>query len=159
MNTRLVITLLVVGACTAVARSPLTHAESAQRPDSLVASAHHGREPEVRVDTRLGVRVDSQAVRFAFDVANTGKKRVELAFPSGQAYDFVVLDSIGREVWRWGAHRMFTQALQTKLLGSGDEMRVAETLDSKMPPGRYVAVATLRSSNFPAVERVPFVVQ
>jgi hypothetical protein len=113
----------------------------------------------VRIDTRLGVRVEPRDIQFAFDVANTGSKNVELSFPSGQSYDIAVLDSVGREVWRWGKDRMFTSALQTKTIGSGDTLRVAERLDAPIKPGHYVAVATLRSSNFPATDRVPFVVQ
>src|SRR5207244_1976390 len=41
------------------------------------------------------------AVHFQLRVTNSTSKRVELTFASGQAYDFIIVDSIGREIWRW----------------------------------------------------------
>lgn len=107
----------------------------------------------------FGVRADRNAVRFDLSVINVGKKHVELAFPNGEAYDFVVLDSAGREVWRWRNGRMFTQTVRTKLLGTGDGMRVDERWDRPNLRGRYTAVATLNSSNHPVERRVDFELQ
>ena len=90
---------------------------------------------------------------------NTSKKRVEITFPSGQTYDFVVLDSAGQEVWRWGSDRMFTQAVRNKLLAAGESLDFEETLNSgPLPPGKYTARATLTSANFPLVEEAEFLV-
>ncbi len=167
MNTRFVIPLLCVGAL-ALACSTRTHSERAVTPSALATlagqttSAVHprGRTPaSPRLASSFGVHVDSSRVHFALDVANVGDKHVELAFPTGQAYDFVVDDSLGREVWRWAKGRMFTQAMRTKLLGTGDDMRIDETWDHPRLHGRYVAVAMLHSSNYPVEERVEFVVQ
>jgi hypothetical protein len=69
------------------------------------------------------------------------------------------MDSSGREVYRWGKERMFTQSLQNRLLDGGETKRYEETADKALPNGSYVAVATLRSSNFPVQERVPFRLQ
>jgi hypothetical protein len=112
---------------------------------------------EARLSSKFGVQVGREDVRFALNVTNLGEKRVELAFPSGQTYDFVVSDTLGREVWRWGTGRLFTQALQNKLLGEGDTMAVSERWEPAELHGKYVAVATLHSSNYPIQERVEFV--
>jgi len=110
-----------------------------------------------KLDSRFVVTVQPSAIQFALGVKNVGKKHVELTFRSGQSYDFVVVDSVGREVWRWSAGRMFTQGVQNKQLGSGDSMSAREAWTAP-PPGRYTAIATLNSTNFPTEERADFVV-
>ena len=77
-------------------------------------------------------------------------------FPDGQTHDFAVLDSAGREVYRWGDGRMFTQSLQNRTIEDGETLRIAEHATPSLPQGSYVAVATLRSTNFPVEERVAF---
>ena len=71
----------------------------------------------------------------------------------------LTLDSTGREVYRWGKERMFTQSLQNRLLDGGETMRFEESAKQSLPNGSYVAVATLRSSNYPVQERVNFRLQ
>ncbi len=110
-----------------------------------------------KLDSHLVVTVQPTAIQFALGVKNVGKKHVELTFRSGQSYDFVVVDSVGREVWRWSAGRMFTQGVQNKQLSSGDSMNAREAWTAPAP-GRYTAIATLNSTNFPAEERADFVV-
>jgi hypothetical protein len=97
-------------------------------------------------------------VRFAFHVANDGAKKLELLFANGLTHDVVVLDSIGREVWRWSEGRLFTQAVQSKVLRASDRLAFEEAWENAQP-GRYTAVATLASSNFPVEHRVPFTVR
>jgi hypothetical protein len=97
-------------------------------------------------------------VRFALNVHNVGNKYVELSFPTGKSYDFVVVDSSGREVWHWSDGRMFTQGVQNKQLGTGDAMQVAEAWKKPAQAGRYTAIATLNASNYPVEQRVDFVV-
>lgn len=104
------------------------------------------------------VKVEERGVHFALRVTNDAKKHIELTFPNGQTHDFVVVDTAGREIWRWGASRMFTQSVQNKLLGGGETMRVTERWEKPTPHGKFVAIASLHSSNFPVEERVEFVV-
>jgi len=97
-------------------------------------------------------------VRFAFHVANEGAKKLELLFADGRTHDVVVLDSIGREVWRWSAGRLFTQSVQSKVLRVSDRIAFEEAWNDARP-GTYTAVATLASSNFPIEQRVEFTVR
>ena len=105
------------------------------------------------------VRAEARAIHFSLDLTNATKKNLELEFPSGQEYEFAVMDSSGREVYRWGKERMFTQSLQNRLLDGGETMRFEEHAKQSLPNGSYVAVATLRSTNYPVQERVPFRLQ
>lgn len=104
----------------------------------------------------FNVGIEPHALRFALNVTNEGKKHIEVEFPNGQQFEFSVQDSIGREVYRWGAGRMFTQSVQNKLIDSGDTLRIDERVETTLPRGKYVAIATLRSSNFPITQRSTF---
>jgi len=100
----------------------------------------------------------NDGVQFNFDVTNAGARKVELLFNDGRTHDIVVIDSLGREVWRWSEGRMFTQTVQSKVLRASDTLRFAEAwTDAK--PGSYVAVASLPSRNYPVEHRVAFVVR
>ena len=101
--------------------------------------------------------VVKNGVAMNFKVVNAGSKRLEVNFPNGQTHEVVVVDSLGHEVWRWSRGRMFTQSLQNRVL------HVADTLDydatwQNAPAGKYTAIATLASENFPMEQRTEFVV-
>ena len=102
----------------------------------------------------LDVKVEGE-VKFTFHVTNSSAKRVELRFPSGQTHDLVVLDPQGREVWRWSHGRMFTQAMQNKVLAASDTLTFTETWRPEKA-GTYTAVASLLSQNFPTEQRAEF---
>lgn len=108
--------------------------------------------------SNLEVKMERDGVRFALRVTNETKKHVELSFPNGQTHEFVVVDSLGREVWRWSSTRLFTQAVQNKLLSSGESMRVSEQWVHPTQHGKYIVIATLNSTNFPVQQRAEFVI-
>ena len=168
MNARAVlIPLLCIGAL-ALACGPRSHTEASlvttfiakDAPPAAPAPKKQAKKQSGRIVTRvtgvLAVKALNNTVDFAFDVTNDGSKNVELTFPDGQTHDFTVLDANGREVYRWAKGRMFTQSVQTKSLEDGETMHIAEHARATLPHGSYVAVATLRSSNFPVQERVAF---
>jgi hypothetical protein len=148
MNTRYLVPLLCAGAI-AFACGPRTHSQQA-------AGAHVPRTSKsAPLASSLGVKVDD-GVEFVFHVTNAGAKKLELTFPSGQTHDFVVLDSLDNEVWRWSEGRMFTQSLQNKMLGTGETLSYEDSWPLSDAHGRYVAVAQLMSANFPVETRVEF---
>src|ERR1043166_4730633 len=100
------------------------------------------------VAASLNIKINSE-VSFAFHVTNNEKKRLELTFPSGQTHDIVVLDSIGRQVWRWSDGRMFTQSLQNKVVESHETLTYQATWKPDGRTGKYTAVASLMSQNHP----------
>jgi len=161
---RVAIALLCAGAL-AFACGPRTHSEAASTASLATAApvvqqgAAHPHNESAPLASRLDIKVEQHAVQFALHVTNEGHKHVELAFPNGQTHEFVVVDSAGRERWRWSASRLFTQALQNKLLGSGETMRVNEQWTTQpLPRGKYTVIATLNSTNFPVQERADFVI-
>lgn len=182
MNTRLIISLLFAGALAFACGGPRPHTDlatglTASRDHSLlnmmvsarsrVASSAKSSENTKgakavadvpKLDAHLDVKPEHNTVHLTLAVTNVGAKKIELTFPNGKAYDFVVLDSLDREVWHWSAGRLFTQAVQQKLLARGESMRVEE--DWKSPagakPGHYTAVGVVNSTNFPLQQRVEF---
>jgi hypothetical protein len=108
------------------------------------------------IASEFKVRPHPKALEFNLAVTNPTKKSVELVFPSGQEYEFSVMDSTGTEVYRWGTGRMFTQSLQNKLLDGGETLHIEERAEKSLPSGTYIAVATLRSTNYPMEQRFSF---
>ena len=176
MKTRALITLLCAGAAGLV-WSPRAHSEASYpalqtRGRSAQDSAptlragqaikQQGRPTRGRrsMDGKLVpslnvVRVGEQ-VRFSFNVANPGTRRLEVKFPSGQTHDIVVLDSAGKELWRWAEGRMFTEARQYRSISGGDSLLLEDGWDRPAARGKLVAVATLKSTNYPMEHRVEF---
>jgi hypothetical protein len=114
-------------------------------------------DPRAPLAPSLVISVDDD-VSFDFRVVNAGTKRLELTFPSGLTHDVTVLDSLGREVWRWSEGRIFTQSVQNRVVRASDELAFEEKWKDAAP-GRYTAVATLVSANFPVEHRAEFVVR
>ncbi len=158
MNSRLLITLLCAGAVALACGSLSRNDATASRKASSVrhVSKRARTDSVAKVNGDFAVKIEPHALRFALNLTNQGKKHVELSFPNGQQYDFAVIDSAGREVYRWGAGRMFTQSVQNKLIEGGKTMNIDERAETTLRHGKYVAVATLRSSNYPIQERSAF---
>ena len=102
--------------------------------------------------------MEHDGIRFALTLRNESKKHIELSFPNGQTHEFVVVDSVGRELWRWSATRLFTQAVQNKLLSGGETMRVSEQWPHPTQRGKYTVIASLNSTNFPVQQRAEFTI-
>lgn len=146
MPSRLV-PLLLLAAAFAFACGPRSH--------STETSARNHAAGGPPVATSFDVNTDGD-VTFAFHVTNNADKRMELRFPSGQTHEIVVLDGLDRVVWRWSEGRMFTQALQNRVLERDETLSYEATWNPAELHGRFVAVASLRSVNHPIEERIPF---
>jgi len=119
--------------------------------------AHSSSQSGPALRSTLAVVVKN-GVAMDFRVVNAGTKRLEVNFRSGQTHDVVVVDSLGREVWRWSTGRMFTQTLQNKVLRASGKLDY-DAVWRNAPAGKYTAIATLASENFPMEERAEFVVR
>lgn len=154
MHSRLIVPLLCASAL-AFACGPLSRSAEV-RPADPAAADTTLRDLAASLDVAVK-RAESGDVEFALRVTNATEKRLELSFPDGQTHDVVILDASGREVWRWSRDRMFTSAVQTKLLGAGETTDYTERWT---PPadaaGSFTVIASLRSSNNPVELRHGF---
>jgi hypothetical protein len=140
-----------------VARQGFALASMSAAPVRLTSTREKTLKNEsIKLTTTFDVAQQENAVHFELRITNTTGKRVELNFASGQAYDFIVVDSLGREVWRWAEGRVFTQSVQNKLLGKGEGITISEKW-APAKPGKYAAIALLRSTNYPLQQRVEFI--
>ncbi|MEX2182118.1 MAG: BsuPI-related putative proteinase inhibitor [Gemmatimonadaceae bacterium] len=137
-------------ACGPRQRNESATSRSSDRP-TVTAPADAPLTPSL--DIKVG-----DGVRFAFNVTNDGAKKIEVLFPDGRTHEVLVLDSLGREVWRWSEGRLFTQAVQNRVLRSSDSLRFEESW-ANARPGSYTVIATLASVNFPVEQRAEFVVR
>ena len=150
MPNRLIIPLLLFAATVAFARGSATTSGNAAQ------LTHRQTSGDKTIATSFDVQINDD-VRFAISVTNNTPKMVELRFPSGRTHDFYVFDDQGREIWRSSRGRLFTQAIQNKLLKS----KATAVYDTEWKPGynhgTFTAVAVLRSQNHPVESRVTFV--
>jgi hypothetical protein len=157
ITSRLIIWLLCAGALVLACGPHTRHNESgasaadAPPAPTPVAAADDGQILATSANVSVG-----GLVALSLHVTNVADHSVELDFPNGQTHDFVVLDSAGHELWRWSNGRMFTQALQNKLLGSTETVTYEERWNPQGLHGDFTLVAVLRSSNYPKEERVGF---
>lgn len=147
MTNRLIIPLLAA-ASVAFARSTATHKET-------LAASPVSHNTKSLLTSKFTVN-SNHGVEFNLDIRNNTAKMIELNFVSGMTHDFVVIDANGKEVWRWSADRMFTQAMQNDLVKSREVTTYSEAWDAKDVHGKFTAIATLKSENHPIEERVDF---
>jgi hypothetical protein len=152
LSSRLLVWLLSAGAL-ALACGP----HVASNESNAATEARRPVDPPTAgpLATSLNVSVEN-GVTLTLNITNTSERRVELTFPSGQTHDFAVLDSAGKVVWQWSEGRLFTQAMQNKLLTSRESAKYQERWNAQGLVGKFTAVATLRSTNFPIEERIEF---
>jgi hypothetical protein len=177
MKTRALITLLCAGAAGLV-WSPRAHSEASypslqtrgrapqdsgvrkqarqQGRTAKSAPTRGSRAKDGQLVPSLNVLRVGEEVRFSFNVVNAGTRRLEVKFPSGQTHDIVVLDSAGKELWRWAEGRMFTEARQYRAIAGGDSLLLEEGWEDAPAKGKLIAVATLMSTNYPIEHRVEF---
>jgi len=147
---------LVCAAVLALACGPRPRTGEPARVVSAAHSRSSSQSGPALVST-LAVRTQ-KGVAMTFRVVNEGAKRLELNFRNGQTHEVVVVDSLGREVWRWSQGRLFTQTLQNKVLYASDALDYGAVWQNA-PSGKYTAIATLASENFPIEQRAEFVVR
>lgn len=148
---------LVCVAVLAFACGPRSRGESATTRSNSRSTSAVAADARTPLTHSLNVTVDDD-VRFAFTVTNASSKKLEVVFLDGRTHDVIVLDSLGREVWRWSEGRLFTQSVQNRVLRASDTIDFDESWRDAAP-GAYTAVATLASANFPVEQRQAFVVR
>jgi hypothetical protein len=104
----------------------------------------------------LQVKPSGNTVQFTLQLSNTGTTPIPLEFTSGQSYDFAVLQG-SRELWRWSADQMFTQALRSETLAPGATRTYEATWS---PPagtrGEFTAAGILTATNRRVEQRAIF---
>jgi len=82
-------------------------------------------------------------LRARLTLRNTADS-VQLTFPSGQTFDFLIKNEKGDVIYRWSDGKAFTLVFRTGTLGPGEmnyvvETRLADKDGKPWPQGRYIA--------------------
>jgi hypothetical protein len=126
------------------------------RPQSGGAQARkQGAAATQTLTSALQVSV-SDHVELAFRVTNAAARPIEVNFPSGHTHDFVVTDTMGRELWKWSTGRLFTQSMQNRVLEREETLSYRAAWDPGPRKGTFLAVVSLNSENHPLEQRVRF---
>jgi hypothetical protein len=143
----LMLALLMAGSSCAPASVP----EAPREPTRDQVSV-----PDSDLAASLQVENLGDSVRFSLRVTNAAPQPVQLTFPTGQSFDFVVLQE-GRELWRWSADMMFTQAIRQEALAP-EETRTYSA--SWSPPaatrGRFVVQGFLTAQEHRLEQQTDF---
>lgn len=118
----------------------------------------HARKPQSgsrSLVSDINVAVGEEVV-LALHIRNEAARKVEVAFPSGLTHDFEVQDSVGRVMWRWSEGRLFTQAMQNRVLEQDESLTYEADWTPRDLHGEFVAVVTLKSSSHPIEHRTKF---
>ncbi|MDQ3949245.1 MAG: BsuPI-related putative proteinase inhibitor [Gemmatimonadota bacterium] len=90
------------------------------------------------------------SVILYFTVTNVSEETVELQFEGGQQYDFAVVERrTQRQVWHWGAQRMFGGVPRSRVLAPGEKITFLQPWPVAAR-GDYTASAWLTSSSHKA---------
>lgn len=102
--------------------------------------------PSVSLTAALSAKVDS-LVTLTLTVVNPSSTPVQVAFNSGQHYDFTVSDAVtGALLWRWGTGVLFTQVLSTQDIPGNDAL-VYTAQWKPTQKGALLATGTLVSAS------------
>lgn len=93
-----------------------------------------------------------EPITLTLRVVNETGKPVTLAFRTSQRFDFAVRDQAGREVWRWGAARMFIQVLGSETVLPSGALLYTARVEKQLSPGAYTAtgIVTAHDGNLAA---------
>ena len=155
--TRKHVAIMLCGAAVAYACAPRNRLAAETHSQSQPVNVEHATDSSGLALT-VSEADDERKMSFALELTNSEDKLAEVRFASGRTHEFIVLDEQNREVWRWSAGRLFTQALQTKQLQRGEAVRYTAHWDTAAP-GRYRVVASLNSDSYKLPVEKEFVVR
>ena len=92
---------------------------------------------QVSVDADRDVYAPGDTIFLDLTITNPTDTPVTLRFPSGQRYDFMILDASGESVWTWSADKGFIQVRGEEQIGPGEALVFSEAFPGELTPGRY----------------------
>ncbi|MFJ8065440.1 BsuPI-related putative proteinase inhibitor [Psychrobacillus sp. NPDC096426] len=108
-------------------------------------SSTTGGVPQLQEDktitTKLEIKEDGNA---SFTIKNETEKEKNLTYPSGQEIEYQLIDNENNIVYTYSADKMFTLALQEKVLKPNEEIVIPLDLQTELanvPVGSYTLIA------------------
>jgi hypothetical protein len=132
--------------------TPAPPPNSTSRSGGSLVSTVNAENPQLT----LAVTPSTAGIQMTLTVTNTADRLLPFRFLSGQNYDFAVLDSAGKEVWRWSKKQYFTTVTRSEALRPQSAWKYEAVWDHRdnegnaVPAGEYRIVGRLTSE--PALE-------
>jgi hypothetical protein len=127
-------------------------ADPAARPEAGESAV----APQGGLAASLQAESYGDSVRFSLRATNVTDAPIPLTFPTGQSFDFIV-ESAGRQVWRWSDEMMFTQAIRQEVLAPGETREYTATWSAPSGTrGEFTVTGYLATADRRAEQRTQF---
>ncbi len=87
---------------------------------------------KVKAEIKPSFEVNSLGITMKISIANVSDKSLVFSHSSGQKYDFTLLDSNGKELYRWSDGRFFTMMLTSTTIEAGKTVEFDELLEQSV---------------------------
>ena len=97
--------------------------------------------------------IQGEAIEFFLTATNTTNKPITLTFGSAQQYDFYITSTLGTEVWRWSADKVFAAVITQLIIPAQSTVEATETWDQTLmaggniPIGNYTAFGSFKDQS------------
>ncbi|WP_216828347.1 BsuPI-related putative proteinase inhibitor [Alkalihalobacterium elongatum] len=113
-----------------------------------VDEGKQGGEEVSTLATSLKVEKEEDKLSFTISLTNKGEEAVMLEFPTGQLFDFIVVNEKSEVLYKYSEGMMFTQAIVQKEVGPSETISFSDEWDlmvdgQRVPPGRYRVLGEL----------------
>lgn len=98
---------------------------------------------EIFVTADKAAYAPGEPITLTLRAVNNSDRVVTLTFRTAQRFDFVLLDSERKEVWRWAARRAFAQVVGRETLPPSGARTYTATVEERLAPRVYTATGLL----------------
>ncbi|MCH1625844.1 BsuPI-related putative proteinase inhibitor [Ferdinandcohnia quinoae] len=108
--------------------------------------------PIEKLETNVEIEPNESEANIIITLKNTSENSVNIIFPSGQKFDFVITNEAGHEVYSYSIDKSFVQVLEEIELKAGTEESWVEKWDyttndgERLPAGEYKISAKVTAS-------------
>ncbi|HEX2926521.1 MAG TPA: BsuPI-related putative proteinase inhibitor [Ruminiclostridium sp.] len=97
------------------------------------------------VTVKPEAKMTDDSIEMKITLTNNSKSAVNYNHSSGQKYDFVLLDSNKKELYRWSSGKMFTMAMINSKIDAGESVVYTETLGGDQYKAIKDKIASMRA--------------
>jgi Intracellular proteinase inhibitor len=118
--------------------------EDRSEAESIVPETEVKEVKNGELDLNVSIYHDKHTIQFIITLKNNTNEMKKVEFPTSQKYEIIIKNKNDKEVYRYSKGKMFTQAIETALIKSGESMEWEEVWEhSSLAPGEYTAEITI----------------
>jgi hypothetical protein len=107
------------------------------------------------LETFIKATQEGENVHLTLVLQNNSSQNIELTFSSGQQFEIVVVNENNEEVYRYSKDKMFTQAIESKLIKAGSQLEWQDVWETSgiQKGSYYVKAQIIAKETNPAVSK------